>query len=50
MAMCASGRYNESQTTGRVLRRLWFFHFHINLKYRLNLDMEEKLLPAIVSH
>ena len=28
----------------RVLRRLWFFHFHINLKYRLNHDtpMEEK--------
>ena len=31
----------------RVLRRLWFFHFHINIKYRLNLKMEEK---GIVAH
>ena len=31
----------------RVLRRLWFFHFHINIKYRLNLKMEEK---GVVAH
>ena len=34
---------------GQVRQRLWIFHFHINLKYRLNLDMEVKLFPAIVS-
>ena len=26
----------------QVLRRLWFFHFHVNIKYRLNREVEEK--------
>ena len=30
-----------------VLRRLWFFHFHINLKHRLNRGMEEKGIVAV---
>ena len=30
----------------QVLKRLWFFHFHINLKYRLNSDSEEKGIVA----
>ena len=30
----------------RVLRRLWFFHFHVNLKY-LYRDMEKKGIVAL---
>ena len=30
-----------------VLRRLWFFHFHVNLEYRLNREMEEKWIVRV---
>ena len=30
----------------RVLWRLWFFHFHVNLKYRMNRKIEEKGIVA----
>ena len=29
-----------------VLRRRWFFHFHVNIMYRLNCEMEEKWIVA----
>ena len=47
--VCASGRYNESQTTvsGSPTSLVLPLPHQSEVAYRLNLDMEEKLLPCL---
>ena len=35
---------------GRVLQCVWFFHFHINLQYRLNPGLSPAGAPLLCRH